>query len=83
MSENYTDPLPPHPGIIVFVDQDTGTETVELAGGVPRNIAYAEVDGMVLPVTRVVKRTRGDQVIIRSYDQYGAFLQSTVGEAGP
>ncbi len=70
--------VPTHPGKIVFVDQDAGTEQVKSADQVPASVAFASVEGSQVPVTRIVSSVRGDQRVIHSYDEGGRLLLSTV-----
>jgi len=66
-----------HPGQIVFVDLDAGTERVAAADEVPETIAFVEVEGVPVPVVRVESRKRGDLRVIRSYSASGTCLQTT------
>jgi hypothetical protein len=67
-----------HPGQIVFVDETAGTERTRPVAEVPESIAWAEVDGERIPVTRVVARVAKTQRVIRSYGADGELLSSTV-----
>ena len=67
-----------HPGQIVFVDETTVTGRVRSVTEVPVSIAWAEVDGERIPVTRVVARVARTQRVIRSYGADGELLSSTV-----
>lgn len=69
---------PTHPGQIVFVDADAGTEQVKPAAQVPESIAFAVVDTERVPVTKVVSNLRGAQRVIRSYGADGQLLRSTI-----
>ncbi len=68
---------PAHPGTIVFVDAETGTERSEPAAQVPESIAFAQVDGQAIPVVRVVAAVEGPHRTIRSYGIDGRLLSTT------
>lgn len=68
----------PHPGTIVFADETAGTQHERPASEVPESVAWAELAGERVPVTRVVSHTNGDQRTIRSYAADGRLLASTV-----
>lgn len=67
-----------HPGMIVFVDAERGTERQRPAAEVPETVAWATVDGERIPVARVVSTAAGDQRTLRSYAEDGRLLTSTV-----
>ncbi len=69
---------PDHPGHIVFEDADADTRRRRPVDQVPDTIAWAQVDGRRLPVTRVVSRMRGDDRQIQCFGPDGALLSSTV-----
>ncbi len=70
-----------HPGTIVFVDADRGTETSRDASRVPDRIRFAATAEGQVPVVKVVARSQGRRRIIRSYDERGRVVSSTVQEA--
>jgi hypothetical protein len=72
-----------HPGIIVFVDADAGTERPTDAALVPRTIAFAQTDKGEVPVVRVVARRRGGALEIQSFGADGAFLAVTMQALPP
>ena len=73
---------PEHPGTIVFVDGNAGTEETRDATAVPEGIRFARTDGGWVPVVRVVKDRSGDRVEIKSYDAEGRLVSTTIGHTG-
>jgi hypothetical protein len=71
---------PEHPGTIVFVDEERGTEDTREASGVPDTIKFVQVDGAWIPVMRVVAHKRDGRLVIRSYDGEGSLLSTTIQE---
>jgi len=69
---------PAHPGEIVFVDEDAGTEKTLTISEVPSSVAFVDTDAGPIPVTRVVARRRGQQREIQSFGADGGFLASTL-----
>jgi len=67
-----------HPGTVLFVDEVAGTEHSRPASDLPETIAWAVVDGVRVPVTRVVARMAGTSRVLRSYGADGRLLSSTV-----
>ena len=72
-----------HPGTIVFEDEVRGTSEEKDASSVPETVAFAEVDGELVPVVKVVMSQQGDEIAIRSYGADGALLTSTIGYGTP
>jgi len=70
---------PPHPGTIVFVDENTGHEHARPVTQVPEPLRFApDHSGQLQPVVRVVAKVVGEQRTIREYGQGGEMLRSTV-----
>lgn len=72
-------PPPPHPGTITFVDGATGKTTrVAKASEVPDEIKFVETERGLVPVTKIVASVHGNQRTIRQYGPDGQLLESTV-----
>lgn len=71
-------PSPVHPGTVVFVDLDAGTSREESAASLPETIAWVQVGGQKVAVTRVESRKRGESREIMKYGADGALLETTI-----
>ncbi|HZN94872.1 MAG TPA: hypothetical protein VFB81_19295 [Myxococcales bacterium] len=70
---------PPHPGTILFVDENKGHEHARPVSEVPESLRFApDQNGNLVPVVKVVARVVGEQRTIREYGTGGEMLRSTV-----
>jgi hypothetical protein len=70
---------PPHPGTILFVDENTGQEHPRPVSQVPEPLRFApDHSGQLQPVVKVVAHVVGEQRTIREYGASGEMLRSTV-----
>jgi len=66
-----------HPGIIVFEDRDEQTRREAKVSEVPEHIAWVEVDGERIAVTRIETQWKGRERVIRAYGADGTLLATT------
>ena len=74
---------PAHPGSIRFVDETAATERVESADKVPPSIAFVTVNGVQVPVVKVVFSGSGERREIRSFGADGQLLSTTYARVKP
>jgi hypothetical protein len=72
-----------HPGTIHFVDHRDGSEYDEAAADNPQLIAWTEVEGEWVPVTRVETAGNDAQVETTVFGPDGRFLKTTLAYLGP
>jgi hypothetical protein len=72
-----------HPGTIVSVDLDAGTEEARPLDGIPEGIAWVEVEGQRVPVVRIESRLRGESREIKRYGPGGRLLEVLVSAPPP
>jgi hypothetical protein len=76
MTEN---PMPQHPGKIVYVDGNTGEVTEEVdAAEVPVSIRFVELEGRVVPVVKIVSYTQDNRRVVEQLGPDDEFLRSTL-----
>ena len=72
-------PAPRHPGTIVIENQLDGTRQEQPIDQVPDDVAFVELDGLPVPVVRIVLSGHGDQRRIECFGEDGRLLAVTVG----
>jgi hypothetical protein len=70
-----------HPGIICYVDGRTQRVTVRVdAKQLPLNARFAQRNGELVPVVKVIAYPKGDRRVIREYGPADELLRTTLAE---
>ena len=68
------DASPQHPGLVTFVDADSFAEYQVAIESLPWEVAWADSEAGLVPVTRVIGRRRAGSFDVESYGVDGRLL---------